>query len=108
MSGVIWSSFADCAPLAGPVKKTAALPCRGWLEVAPRSSAEKSESAEVPDRYLAVPLIRDRLIGLGIQSFKKVKIFGQQTGDDFPDWVEEFELEKPENLPVLTPEVETE
>ena len=65
----------------------------------------KLESAEVPDRQLAVPLIRDRLIGLGIQSFKKVKIFGQQTGDDFPDWVEEFEPEKLEILPVLTPEV---
>lgn len=65
----------------------------------------KLESAEVPQQESVVSLIRDGLINLNIKSIKKVKIFGQQTGDDFPDWLEEFELEKEEYLSILTPEV---
>lgn len=51
------------------------------------------ESAKVPDQNLVVPL-RNQLITLNIQSCKKVKIYGRQTGEDFPDWQHEFELEE--------------
>lgn len=52
------------------------------------------ESAQVPDQNLVVPLICDQLITLNIQSGKKVKIYGRQTGEDFPDWQHEFDLEE--------------
>lgn len=66
----------------------------------------KLESGAVPQPQIVVPLIRDRLINLDIQSIKKVKIFGQQIGDEFPDWQEEFELEKEEDLPTSEPEAD--
>ncbi len=52
------------------------------------------ESAQVPNQNLVVPLICDRLITLGISSGKKVKIYGRQTGEDFPDWQQEFDLKE--------------
>ncbi len=59
------------------------------------------ESFEVPVQQLVVPLICDGLINLGIQSFKNVKIYGRVTGEDFPDWQQEIELEALVNLAVL-------
>lgn len=58
------------------------------------------ESAQVPDQNLVVPLIRNQLITLNIQSCKKVKIYGRQTGEDFPDWQHEFDLEEQVNSPL--------
>lgn len=66
------------------------------------------ESAQVPDRQLVVPLIRDQLIDLDIQSGKKVKIYGRQIGEDFPDWQHEFDLEEQVNLPLLATEAAVE
>ena len=66
------------------------------------------ESAQVPDRQLVVPLIRARLVDLGIQSGKKVKIYGRQIGEDFPDWQHEFDLEEQVNLPLLATEAAVE
>ncbi len=54
------------------------------------------ESAQVPDQNLVVPL-RNQLVTLNIQSCKKVKIYGRQIGEDFPDWQHEFDLEEQVN-----------
>lgn len=65
----------------------------------------KVESAQVPEQDSVVSVIRERLIALDIQFSQKVKIFGQQTGDDFPDWQEEFELNEQVDSTVITPEI---
>jgi uncharacterized protein (DUF697 family) len=57
------------------------------------------ESANIPEQNSLVPLIHHGLIDLGIQTFKKVKIFGREAGEDFPDWQQEFELEVQPNSP---------
>ncbi len=44
------------------------------------------ESFKVSEQQSLVPLIHNELINLGIQSVKKVKIYGRETGEDFPDW----------------------
>jgi len=51
------------------------------------------ESTPVPTQNIIVPLIGDKLNSLGIEYFKKVKIYGREIGDDFPDWQQEFDLE---------------
>jgi uncharacterized protein (DUF697 family) len=65
----------------------------------------KVESAQVPEQGSVVSVIREKLIVLGIEFCQKVKIFGQQTGDDFPDWQEEFELNEQVDLITITPEI---
>ncbi|WP_320073152.1 hypothetical protein [Nostoc sp. MG11] len=50
------------------------------------------ESAKVSEQQSLVLLIHDALINLGIQYVKKVKIYGKETGEDFPDWQQELEL----------------
>ena len=66
------------------------------------------ESIEVPAQQLVVPVICDGLINLGIQSFNNVKIYGKVTGEDFPDWQQEIELEALVNSTVLTPQTNIE
>jgi hypothetical protein len=46
----------------------------------------------VPDEKVLTTLIRRELMSLKMESIKTVKLYGQQTGDDFPAWSEEFEL----------------
>ncbi|MEH2107313.1 hypothetical protein [Nostoc sp.] len=84
-----------------------------WLNlpgITPKTSFKQNclqimlESFEVPVQQLVVPLICDGLINLGIQSFNNVKIYGRVTGEDFPDWQQEIELEALVNLAVLTPQ----
>ncbi|MBE9058746.1 hypothetical protein [Sphaerospermopsis sp. LEGE 08334] len=50
------------------------------------------ESAKVPEKESIIPCIRDNLLNLSIDSVKKVKIYARETGEDFPDWQEELEL----------------
>ena len=59
------------------------------------------ESVKVSDQQSLVPLIHDELMNLGIQSVKKVKIYGRETGEDFPDWQQELELKVQLNTPSL-------
>lgn len=59
------------------------------------------ESDKVPEQQSLVPLIHNGLISLSITSVKKVKIYGRETGEDFPDWQQEFELELEPNSPLL-------
>jgi uncharacterized protein (DUF697 family) len=50
------------------------------------------ESIQVPEQQSLVSLIQDGLINLNAPSFKKVKIYGRQTDEEFPDWQQEFEI----------------
>ncbi|MEH2465453.1 hypothetical protein [Nostoc sp.] len=50
------------------------------------------ESAEVPNRQTLVAFIRKGLTGLGAASVERVKVYGQQTGKEFPAWSKEFHL----------------
>ncbi|MEH2236940.1 hypothetical protein [Nostoc sp.] len=88
-----------------------------WLNlplITPKTSFKQNclqimlESIEVPVQKLVVPVICDGLINLGIQSFKNVKIYGRVTGEDFPDWQQEIELQALVNSAVLTPQTEIE
>ncbi|UBF27786.1 hypothetical protein K9N68_07690 [Kovacikia minuta CCNUW1] len=61
------------------------------------------EAVGVPDQQIVVPLILDRVRSLGIQGCTKVKISGREPGDDFPDWQQDFDLEKQSNSTALVP-----
>lgn len=50
------------------------------------------ESAEVPNQQTLVAFIRKGLTGLGAASVEIVKVYGQQTGNEFPAWSQEFNL----------------
>ncbi|MTJ36197.1 hypothetical protein [Dolichospermum sp. UHCC 0260] len=50
------------------------------------------ESATVPEQEPIISLLRGGLLNLSIQSVKKVKIYARETGEDFPDWQQELEL----------------
>ncbi|MEH2444211.1 MAG: hypothetical protein V7K18_00035 [Nostoc sp.] len=50
------------------------------------------ESAQVPNRQTLVAFIRKGLTGLGAASIERVKVYGQQTGEEFPAWSKEFDL----------------
>ncbi|MEH2277439.1 MAG: hypothetical protein V7K40_22285 [Nostoc sp.] len=50
------------------------------------------ESAEVPNQQTLVAFIRKGLTGLGAASVERVKVYGQQTGKEFPSWSQEFYL----------------
>lgn len=50
------------------------------------------ESAEVPNRQILVAFIRKGLTALGAASVERVKVYGQQTGKEFPAWSQEFDL----------------
>ncbi|AFY34177.1 hypothetical protein [Calothrix sp. PCC 7507] len=66
------------------------------------------ESQEVPEQQSLVPLIHNGLISLNIESIKKVKIYGRETGEDFPDWQQELAIELPSNSPALISHTENE
>ncbi len=50
------------------------------------------ESAQVPNQQILVPFIRKGLTALGAVSIESVKVYGQQTGKQFPAWSKEFDL----------------
>ncbi|MCW5312376.1 hypothetical protein GTQ43_00460 [Nostoc sp. KVJ3] len=50
------------------------------------------ESAQVPNQQILVAFIRKGLTALGAVSVESVKVYGQQTGKDFPAWTKEFNL----------------
>ncbi len=63
------------------------------------------ESQQVPNQQVVVSLIYNGLVSLGIKSFNRVKIYGRETGDDFPDWQQELNLAS--STPEETVEVKT-
>ncbi|MEH1765251.1 MAG: hypothetical protein V7L27_11980 [Nostoc sp.] len=50
------------------------------------------ESTQVLNQQILVAFIRKGLTALGAVSVEIVKVYGQQTGKDFPDWSKEFDL----------------
>lgn len=64
----------------------------------------KLESDEVPQEQSVIPIIKTGLIDIGIPTLARVKIFAQQSGDDFPEWEQELVVEKVELVPTETPE----
>ncbi|MBD2197244.1 MULTISPECIES: hypothetical protein [Calothrix] len=66
------------------------------------------ESENIPEQNSLVPLIHHGLSDLGSQTFKKVKIFGREAGEDFPDWQQELELQPDSSASTLQADVVTE
>ncbi|NDJ24999.1 hypothetical protein GS682_25800 [Nostoc sp. B(2019)] len=58
------------------------------------------ESVKVSEQQSLVTLIHNGLINLGIQSVEKVKIYGREIGEDFPDWQQELELKIQSSSPL--------
>ena len=50
------------------------------------------ESAQLLNHEILVPFIRKGLTALGSASIEIVKVYGQQTGQEFPAWSKEFNL----------------
>ncbi|AVH71063.1 hypothetical protein [Nostoc sp. 'Lobaria pulmonaria (5183) cyanobiont'] len=50
------------------------------------------ESAEVPNQQILVAFIRKGLTALEAASVEIVRVYGQQTGKEFPVWSQEFDL----------------
>ncbi|MCC5606448.1 hypothetical protein LC612_06510 [Nostoc sp. CHAB 5834] len=50
------------------------------------------ESAQVLNQQILVAFIRKGLTALGSASIEIVKVYGQQTGKEFPAWSREFNL----------------
>lgn len=56
------------------------------------------ESAPVPKQEVLVAFLRKGITGLEVKSIKRVKVYGRQTGEEFPAWNQEFDLEVQANL----------
>jgi hypothetical protein len=50
------------------------------------------ESTQAPNREVLALDIRNLLLNLEIESIQKVKIYGRRTGEEIPEWHEEFEI----------------
>jgi tetratricopeptide (TPR) repeat protein len=50
------------------------------------------ESAQAPNQQSLFAFVRKGITGLGAASIQKVKVYGQQSGEDFPSWYQEFEV----------------
>jgi tetratricopeptide (TPR) repeat protein len=51
------------------------------------------EAKQVPDLQVAVSTLKDGLIKLGIHPISKIKLYGKQTEEEFPEWHQEFCLD---------------
>lgn len=61
------------------------------------------EAAQIPNQGLLVPFIHKGVMSLEIPSINKLRVSGQQVGEDFPNWTQEFDLqEQVASLPVNT------
>lgn len=60
------------------------------------------EAAQPPSQKILVPFLQKGITSLGCEIIRKVKVYGRQSGESFPDWHEEFSLLKAEfTLPEL-------
>jgi tetratricopeptide (TPR) repeat protein len=50
------------------------------------------ESTEVPDQEKVVSILLPQIQKLEIKSLKKLRLYGKQSGEDFPDWQEEVDF----------------
>lgn len=60
------------------------------------------EALPVPEASSIVPLLEKELNTLNRPSFNTVKIYGQEIGEEFPEWQQEFKLEN-SSLSTATP-----
>jgi uncharacterized protein (DUF697 family) len=62
------------------------------------------ESAQAPNQQALVVFIRKGITNLGAEPIKKVKVYGRQIGEEFPAFIEEFEVvaQTVQNLVELT------
>lgn len=51
------------------------------------------ESAQVPNQEALVAFLRKGITGLEVKSIERIKVYGRQTGEEFPAWNQEFYLE---------------
>ncbi len=51
------------------------------------------ESAQVPNQQAMIPFVRKGITRLGADLIERVKVYGRQTGEDFPAWIQTFDLE---------------
>jgi len=52
------------------------------------------ESASVPKQQVMVTGLRKLIASFDVESIQKVKVYGKQIGEEFPDWNEEFEIDR--------------
>ena len=51
------------------------------------------ESAQVPKEQAMVAFVHKGMMSLGAKSIQSVRVYGRQTGEEFPAWTQEFTLE---------------
>lgn len=56
------------------------------------------ESTQVPNQTSLVAFVRKGVTSLGISSVERVKVYGKQSGEEFPAWNQDFELIE-QNIP---------
>jgi len=47
---------------------------------------------QAPDRYAMVDLVRAKVTNLDVESIKRVRVYGRETGEERPAWNQEFAL----------------
>ncbi len=52
------------------------------------------ESIQSPNQQILVAFIKKGVMSLGNATIKRLKIYGKCSGEDFPDWIEEIELDR--------------
>lgn len=50
------------------------------------------ESAQLPDQQTLVAWVHKSITDLGANSIERIRVYGRQTGEEFPAWSQEFEL----------------
>lgn len=50
------------------------------------------EAVEVPNQEQMVALLQSEFQELGVQGINSLRLYGKQSGEDFPDWQEEIKL----------------
>ena len=56
------------------------------------------ESTNLSNQKALVAFVHKGVTSLGITSIERVKVYGQQSGEELPVWAEEFEIETIENI----------
>jgi hypothetical protein len=54
-----------------------------------------------PDQQALSSFIHKGILGLGSSSIQQIKVYGRQTGEEFPGWMEECEVAKVPNVSLM-------
>lgn len=52
------------------------------------------ESKQMPNEQQLVPWLYEGITKMGIESIETIKVYGQQTGEEIPDWCQVLKLKK--------------